>query len=130
MPELFDILTYDYNIVENIPITTTTPDWTDVITLTTPERAAGTYGLAFSLQFNMASTTKSFMYRFSLDGGSTWGNTYYKEAKDKPDIQIIEVLSILELAAPAIIDVRCQCTREAAATCDVLKAILACERKA
>jgi len=51
--ELFDILTFDHNVVENVPITTTDPDWTELIDLVTPTRAAGLYGLAFSLQFSL-----------------------------------------------------------------------------
>ncbi len=49
--EIFDILTFDHDEVENIDITTTDPDWTDVLTLTTSNREAGVYGLVFALQF-------------------------------------------------------------------------------
>jgi hypothetical protein len=127
--ELFDILTFDHITVENVPITTTDPDWTDLISLTTPQRAAGIYSLSFSLQFTMNSTSRSFMYRFSLDGGATWGHTYYKESKDKTDTQVIELFNLLDLATAQVIDVRCQVTREATADCEVVKGIIACERK-
>ena len=128
--ELFDICTHDHNIVENVPVETTNPDWTDLIDLVTPERAAGVYSLSFSLQVTMNSTSQSFMYRFSLDGGTTWGHTYYKESKDRSDTQVLEIFNLIELATPQIIDIKCQVTREATADCEVVKAIIACERKA
>jgi len=127
--ELFDILTFDHQIVENVDITTTDPDWTDLLTLTTPSRAAGTYALSFSLQFHLNSTSQSFLYRFSLDGGASWGLAYEKEVKDKHNTEVIEVFDVMELAADAVIDLRCQVTREGSADCEVLKAIIACERK-
>jgi hypothetical protein len=128
MAELFDILTFDYAEVENINITTTDPDWTDLIGLTTPERAIGVYSLGFSLQFSLNSTSQSFLYQFSLDGGATWGPIYQKEVKDKSNVEVIEVISILELAAPQIISLKCRVTREGTADCNVIKAIGSCRR--
>jgi len=122
--------TFDYEIVEAIDVTTTDPDWTDLITLTTPSREAGTYALSFSLQFHLNSTSQAFLYRFSLDGGATWGLDYEKEVKDRHNTEVIEVFDILELGADAVIDLRVQVTREADAACQVIKAIIACERKA
>ena len=128
--EIFDVLVFRHNIVENVDITTTDPDWTDLMTLSVPDMSAGLYALSFSLKFNMHSTTKSFMYRFSVDGGVTWGITHYKEAKDKTDIQIIEVFDLIQTMAVGTIDIRCQVTREANASCVVEKGIISFERKA
>jgi hypothetical protein len=117
-------------IVENVDITTTDPDWTDLMTLNAPDMDAGSYALSFSLQFNMDSTNRSFMYRFSTDGGATWGAIYQHESKDKSNTDVVEVFDIWEHTAIGTIDVRCQVTRESAADCLVLKGIIACERKA
>ena len=126
--EIFDILTFDHDEVENIDITTTDPDWTDVLTLTTPNREAGVYGLVFALQFTLNSTSQAFMYRFSLDGGSSWGPIYEKEVKDRSNIEIIEAVDVIDHTG-GVIDLRVQCTRAGTATCTVLKAFISCERK-
>jgi len=130
MPELFDILTFDHVIVENVPITTTDPDWTDLLTLTTPTRDIGFYKLAFSLQFSLDSVSQSFIYQFSLDNGTTWGPQYQKEVKDRSNIEVIEICSVLELTAAAVIALKCRVTREGTADCEVIKGIITCERKA
>jgi hypothetical protein len=128
--ELFDILTFDHSTVENVPITTTDPDWTELIDLVTPTRAIGLYGLAFSLQFSLNSTTQSFIYQFSLDNGATWGPEYQKEVKDRSNIEVIEIFSLLELTAPEVIALKCRVTREGSADCEVIKGMITCERKA
>ena len=130
MPELFDILTFDHNTVENVQITTTEPDWTDLIDLVTPERAAGLYALGFSLQFSLNSVSQSFIYQFSLDGGATWGPIYQKEVKDRSNIEVIEVVNMIELTTPQIISLQCRATRESTADCEVIKAVITCSRKA
>jgi hypothetical protein len=127
--ELFNVLTFDHNVVENVAITTTDPDWTDLISLTTLQREVGIYGIAFSLQFSLNSTSQSFLYQFSMDGGSTWGPIYQKEVKDRSNIEVIEVFNILELNTPEVIDLKCQVTREGSADCNVIKALITCERK-
>ncbi len=66
MAELFDILTFDYDRVVDQDIVTTDPDWTDILSLSTVDRVAGTYGLVFSLKFTLNSTSQSFLYRFSF----------------------------------------------------------------
>jgi len=129
MPELFDILTYDHAIVENVPIETTDPDWTDVLTLTTPERQPGLYELRFSLQFTLNSTSQSFLYQFSMDGGGSWGPIYQKEVKDRSNTEVLEVMNLLELTAAQVVDVRVRCTRDGSATCNVIKAFISCDRK-
>ncbi len=128
MAELFDILTFDSDEAENVPITTTEPDWTDVLTLTTTQREAGKYLLLFSLQFHHASTSQSFFYRFSLDGGSSWGVEYEKEVKDRHNIEVVEVSSVMNMTLPGIIDLRVQCTKEGGAVCEVLKAFISAQR--
>ena len=130
MPELFDILTFDQAMVEDIEITTTEPDWTDLISLTTPSRDVGLYSLAFSLQFTLNSTSQSFIYQFSLDGGATWVPIYQKEVKDRSNVEVIDIINMVRLTAPGAIDVSCRVTREGSATCEVMKAVITCERKA
>ena len=128
--ELFNVLAFRHNIVENIDITTTDPDWTDLIALTATDMAVGTYALSFSLQFTLHSTSQQFLYRFSHDGGATWGYEYDKEVKDRNMTSVIEIFDILEHTAIGDIDIRCQVTRSGGAACNVIKAIAACERKA
>jgi hypothetical protein len=129
MPELFDVLTFDSEVVENVQITTTDPNWTDLITLVTPSRAAGLYELSFSLQFTLNSTSQAFIYRFSLDGGASWGVAYEKEVKDRHNTEVVEVVNLIETTAIGNIDVRCQVTREGSADCEVIKGFISCERK-
>ena len=129
MPELFDVLTFDSEVVENVQITTTDPNWTDLITLVTPNRAAGLYELSFSLQFTLNSTSQAFIYRFSLDGGASWGVEYEKEVKDRHNTEVVEVINLIETTAIGNIDVRCQVTREGTADCEVIKGFISCERK-
>ncbi len=126
--KIFDLLTFDHDKVENVDITTTDPDWTDILTLTTPDRESGVYGASFGLQFTLNSTTQSFMYRFSLDGGTSWGPIYQKEVKDRSNTEIIEVTDILEHSGGPI-DLRVQVTRESTADCTVKKAFISVERK-
>ena len=126
--ELFSVLTFDYDKVENVDITTTDPDWTDILNMNTSDRVAGTYGLVFSLQFSLSSTSQSFLYRFSLDGGTTWGIDYEKEVKDRHNIEVVEVVDVLEHTGGPI-KLAVQVTREGSANCEVLKAYISAERK-
>ena len=126
--KIFDVLTFDHTKVENQDITTTDPDWTEILTLTTPDREAGVYGAVFSLQFTLNSTSQSFMYRFSLDGGSSWGPVYQKEVKDRSNTEIIEAVDVLEHTG-GVIDLRVEVTRESTTDCTVKKAFISVERK-
>ncbi len=128
MAELFNILTFDDTEVENVDITTTDPDWTDILSLTPPNRESGKYGIVFSLQFTLNSTSQSFMYRFSLDGGTTWGPIYEKEVKDKSNTEIIEAVDVLEHTGGPL-SVAVQVTRSGTADCIVKKAFISIERK-
>ncbi len=129
MAELFDILTFDHAIAQDVDITTTDPDWTDILVLNTADREVGTYGLIFSLQFTLNSTSQSFVYRFSLDGGTTWGPEYEKEVKDRSNTEIIEAMDVLEHTGGPI-ELAVQVTREGTADCNVRKAFIVAERKA
>ena len=126
--DIFDILTFDHTKVEDIDITTTDPDWTDILTLITSDKEGGVYGAVFSLQFTLNSTSQSFLYRFSLDGGSSWGPVYQKEVKDRSNTEIIEAVDVLEHTGGPI-DLRVQVTRESTANCTVKKAFISVERK-
>jgi hypothetical protein len=126
--EIFTILTFDYDEVENLDITTTDPDWTDVLSLTTPVRDPGLYKATFSLKFHLNSTSQAFLYRFSLDGGTSWGPAYEKEVKDRHNTEVIEVIDMLNHTGTTM-DIRVQCTREGTADCEVLKGFISIERK-
>jgi hypothetical protein len=127
--EVFNLLTFDQNSVENVQITTTDPDWTDLIDLVTPERDTGMYALGFSLQFSLNSVSQSFIYQFSVDGGANWGPIYQKEVKDRSNVEVIEVFNIIELTAPQVLALNCRVTREGSADCEVIKAMITCARK-
>jgi len=127
--EIFDILTFDYNVAENIDILTTDPAWTDVISVSTLERETGLYKATFSLKFHMNSTSQSFLYRFSLDGGTTWGPAYEKEVKDRHNTEVVEVIDMIDHPGGQI-EIFCQCTREGTADCEVIKGFISVERKA
>jgi len=119
---------FHYAQAENIDIATTDPDWTDVLTLTIPDAPAGTYKLDSSVQFTINSTSNSFIYRFSLDGGATWGPEYQKEVKDRSNTEILEVLNVIEHTGGTL-DIRIQCTREGTPDCTVIKALMTAELK-
>jgi hypothetical protein len=127
--DIFDILAYDHITVNDIDIITTDPDFTDVISLTTRDLEPGTYLLSFSLQFSMASVSQSFIYRFSMDGGATWGPEYPKEVKDRSNIEVIEVFRTIEHPG-GVISIATQATREGGtAATKVVEAFLSAERK-
>jgi hypothetical protein len=131
--ELFKILTFKYAKTENVDVTTIISDsdpanqWTDLLSLTETIEA-GTYAVVGAIQFQVGTVRQSFIYRFSYDGGATWGPEYYKEVKDKQNVEVVEVLDVIEHAGGDI-DFKCQVTREGDFDCTVLKAILSVERK-
>jgi len=126
--DIFNILTFDYDRVVDQDIITIDPDWTDILSLNTVDRVAGTYGLVFSLKFTLDSTAQSFLYRFSLDGGTTWGEVYQKEVKDRSNTEVIEVIDVLEHTG-GVIQLAVQVTRESTADCIVREAFISAERK-
>ena len=126
--ELFDILTFDEEVVENLPVTTTDPAWTEAVHLVTPNREAGVYSLAFTLQFTLNSVSQSFMYQFSVDGGASWGPIYQKEVKDRSNTEVLEVFNTINHPG-GVIDIICQATRESTADCNIIKAVISAERK-
>jgi len=128
MVEIFDILTFDYDEVENLEILTTDPDWTNVLSVSTPARDPGLYKATFSLKFILDSTSQSFYYRFSLDGGTTWGPEYEKEVKDRHNTEVIEVIDMINHTGTNM-TIAVQCTREGTADCEVLKGFVSIERK-
>jgi len=129
MAELFDILNFKHTVVENQVITTTEPDWTDLLTHSFNAPEDGVYKLTFALQFTLNSTSQSFLYRFSLDGGNTWGVVYSKEVKDRSNTEVIEVVNVEEITAGNK-EIKLQVTREGSADCSVIKAFISSERKA
>jgi hypothetical protein len=125
--ELFDILKFTSSEVENVDITTTHPDWTDLLQLQ-GEFDAGKYAVIGAIQFQVGSVRQSFIYQYSMDGGVTWLHEYYKEVKDKQNVEVTEVLNVIDHPGGDI-DFRCRVTRESDFDCTVLKALLTIERK-
>ena len=125
--ELFDILNFQDNVVENVDITTTYPDWTDLLQIQ-GTFVPGKYALVGAIQFQVGTTRQSFIYNFSLDGGVTWGPEYYKEVKDKQNVEIVEALTVFDHLSGDI-DFRCRVTRESDFDCNVLKGVITIERK-
>ena len=81
MSELFDIVTFDTNkvsAINNIPEV-----YTDIISVTTPSRDAGTYVMGFSIQYTFDSTSTSAYLQFRIDGGPWY--EYRREPKDNSD---------------------------------------------
>ena len=82
MPELFDVLTYDYAKAQdilNIPDT-----YTELVALLTPSRPVGVYELGMSLTYNLDTANRSVFLRFTTDGGVSW-NEFSAEPKDSTD---------------------------------------------
>jgi len=78
VPELFDVLTYDYNkTVDALDIGET---YEQVGALTTPQREAGTYRLELTLTVNFTRTNRLLYIRFRVDGGD-W-NEFTTEPDD------------------------------------------------
>jgi hypothetical protein len=108
--DIFELLTYDYNVTTNINIPTDHPDWTEVNYFTTPDRDAGIYKVGMSVIWKLDTTTKSGMLRYSLDGGSTW-QEFQSEPKDKTnDNANVFGMTINHSGGP--IDIRIDMTRE------------------
>ena len=129
MAELFDILAHQFSKVENIDVTAIDPDWLDLITLATPTLAAGTYQATASIQFHINSVNTDLLYQFSEDGGANWGPVYMKRIKGKDNIEVLEVIELIELAADTALDIRCRVAKSADEACEITKGYLMIERK-
>jgi hypothetical protein len=108
--EIFDVLTYDNNVVNDVNITTDHPNWTEVNHFTTPAREAGKYKISMSVIWKLDTTTKSGMLRYSTDGGSTF-KEFQSEPKDKTNDNANVFALTLDHTGGAI-DVRVDMTRE------------------
>jgi len=126
--ELMDILTHDYQIIEDVDMTAIEPSWQDLLLLVTPDRSGGVYSLACSIQFSLDSTSQDFLYQFSTDGGTNWGAIYEKRVKGRGNIEILEVLDLIDHAG-GVMDLRCRVSKSGNATCTIIKAIFSLSRK-
>jgi len=86
--EIFDILTVDKVKLDidptvGLPVTSQSPDWQNLVDLTV-DRPAGEYEVSISMVWNYNITRKSGMFRWSVNGGTTWLETS-EELKDKTD---------------------------------------------
>jgi hypothetical protein len=109
--DIFDILTYDNQVAENITITTDYPDWTQINYFTSPVREAGKYKIGMSVIWKLGTVTKSGLLRYSLDGGSTW-KEFQSEPKDKTNDNANVFAQTVDHAGGAF-DIRIDMTREA-----------------
>jgi hypothetical protein len=127
--DIFDILTYDNQIVENITITTDNPNWTPVNSFTTPDREAGKYKIEMSVIWKLDTTTKSGMLRYSVDGGTSW-KEFQSEPKDKTnDNANVFGLTLDHTGGP--INVQIEMTRESGTNAmDCSRCEIIVERKA
>jgi len=82
MTDIFDILTYDY--VKAVDVLDLPETYTEVASLVTPTRVAGTYLYMLSLSYNFNSVNTSAFMRFSIDGGTVW-TEFSREPSDKLD---------------------------------------------
>ena len=79
---VFETLTFDTaKAIDTLNVPET---YTNILTLTTPERAEGEYMLSFSGTYSFDRTTESVYVRFRVDGGN-W-NEGVSEPKDVSDI--------------------------------------------
>ena len=88
MIEIFDILVNNIHKVDIDPavgleITEVSPDWQNLVDLTA-EAPAGNYEVTISMVWNYNLTNKSGLFRWTIDGGTTWLETS-EEPKDKTD---------------------------------------------
>jgi hypothetical protein len=110
MSDIFDIMTFDNQVVENVTITTDNPDWTTVNHFATPDRVAGKYKVEMSAIWKLDTVTKSGMLRYSVDGGTTW-KQFQSEPKDKTNDNA-NVFGLTIDHVGGVIDVRIEMTRE------------------
>ena len=93
MIEIFDVLTSDIHKVEidpaGLPVTAyisdTDPDnqWQNLVDLTA-SAPAGKYEVTISMVWNYDSNKRSGLFKWTIDGGTTWLETS-EEPKDKTD---------------------------------------------
>ena len=70
MPELFDVLTYDYEKVSDL---LDIPDtYIQALSMLTPDRVPGVYEFGIALTHHFNTAAKSIYLRYSLDGGVIW----------------------------------------------------------
>lgn len=126
--DIFDILTYDNQVTENIDITTDYSDWTEVNYFTSPDRVAGKYKVGMSVIWKLDTTNKSGMIRYSVDDGATW-KEFQSETKDKTnDNANTFALTIEHTGGP--IKVKIDMTKEAGtAAMDCSRSEIVIERK-
>lgn len=119
---------FKYNKVVNVPITTNNPNWTPVNSVTFPNATAGLFMFTLSFTWKFASTTKSGLFRFSIDGGVSWTEVW-QEVKDKTNDNITYYAFPIELQAGTI-DFRLEATRESGTNAmDIKYCDLMIERK-
>ena len=127
--ELFDILTFDHIHVLDVEVTAEDPDWQELVRLTTPNRATGLYLVKLELIFTISTTSSSAMYRFSLDGGSTWSDTFMEEVQDRTNVTVTD-MNAIEGHPGGPIDIIIQAAKESASpTFTAKKAKIIVERK-
>ena len=120
-----------YYYVETInKVITDEAAYTNISTLSLPGALAGTYQLSFKANFNYDSaTTKSAMFRISLDNGVIW--EYFKiKPEDALDTKLYSTIEILNQVSDGNVNILFEGkTEDAADTLTVNKNTIILERK-
>ena len=120
-------MTYDYEKVSGQTINQDT--YVQVVKLTTPVRKAGVYEYRMALSFKYSSTSRSAVFRFSVDNGTNW-TEFKKEPKDATDIYpvLYGFPKVVASDQPIniILEAKCESSSD---TLTVLYADLVAERK-
>ena len=126
--DIFDILTFDNKVVENVTIGTDYPDWTEVNYFTSPDRVAGRYKVGMSVIWKLDTVKKSGMLRYSVDGGTSW-KEFQSEPKDKTNDNA-NTFGLTVDHTGGVFDIRIDMTREAGtASMDCSRSEIIIERK-
>jgi len=110
--ELFDILRYEYNKVQDISIDTKYPDFTPVNSVVMQQADPGVYEVGVSIKWTLNTASSSGILRYSLDGGTTWYEAW-EEPKDRTDDRHAYYAFPIEVTATQDIDFRVEMAKEA-----------------
>lgn len=111
MPELFSVLTYDYQHVENVLDIPET--YFPIVTATSPvARATGVYQYGFGLSWRFDAINVSAYLQYRINGG-VWLELV-KEPKDTTDVFASTLFTTVEVPAPGILLLEVEVRKETA----------------
>ncbi|OYT57754.1 MAG: hypothetical protein B6U76_00160 [Desulfurococcales archaeon ex4484_217_2] len=85
---------FEYDTVNDVTITSTAPDWQQLMEVDVANLISGVYKYTISVAWTLDSTTSSAGLRYSLDGGTTWIESW-EEPKDRTDVRHASFASVL-----------------------------------